>query len=179
MSGDSEQTAVTVRLRGDGFSEAQLRTATSLYERGYGEVESDRLVLSAQETLFLLEEGVVKVVDENGSAMSFGSLMDRYVKALPSFWTLYIVYRDLRKRGYLVKPGFGGELAYRVYEKGRRDVAKYVIHPLFEGRPDTTGNLLNATKLSMSKGKVFVLAVVERRGEVIYYQCTATPPVKD
>lgn len=153
---------------------ADMREAGELYAKGYGEVEGDHLILSPQEALFLAEARRLRVYSRDGAELEPTQLLGYYSKAVENFWLLYVVYRDLRRRGYVVKAGFGGGLAYRVYEKGRRDYSRYLVFPFFEGSPILVSSLAESARQAMAKGRSLVVAVVERRGEVIYYSCAET-----
>lgn len=89
-----------------------------------------------------------------------------------SIFTKFIVYRDLRTRGYIAKEGFGFGNDFRVYERGEysKKPAKYVIFGINEGISIKT-KLLYDNILSIEKmGKEAIIAVIERRGEIIYYK---------
>jgi len=150
-----------------------LAAINELVNRGYGEpLEGGILKLSPYEALYLAENNKLIVKKIDGNELSFNELLKTLQSKIPRLWLLYIVYRDLRRRGYIVKQGFGGALAFRVYEKGRQDQALYLVYPFFEGTPENIANLIEAVQYSISKDKQLVISVVERRGEVIYYSCS-------
>ena len=86
-------------------------------------------------------------------------------------WTKFLIYRDLRTRGYIPKEGFGFGTDFRVYEKGEygSKPAKYVIFAMNEGTEINVQSLTSSVKQILRMGKLPIIAVVERRGEVIYY----------
>ena len=49
--------------------------------------------------------------------------------------TRFLIYRDLRSRGYVAREGFGFGVDFRVYERGEfeQKPAKYVIFGINEG----------------------------------------------
>jgi tRNA-intron endonuclease len=146
---------------------------SELISKGYGELTDGALLkLNPYETLYLVENNRLIVKTKDGNELSFNELLRKMQLRFPRLWLLYVVYRDLRRRGYVVKEGFGGSLAFRVYEKGRLDHALYLVYPFFEGSPEGINSLLEAVQYSISKDKQLVIAVVERRGEVIYYSCS-------
>ncbi len=86
--------------------------------------------------------------------------------------TKFLIYRDLRVRGYTVKDGFGFGSDFRVYERGQfgEKGAKYLVFGLTEGKQEKIGQLQKNIEEITKMGKEPILAVVERRGEVIYYK---------
>lgn len=145
-----------------------------LASNGYGELSDGQLTLSPVETLYLLEKGSLTLHDSEGAQLDFKTLLDRLTKSIPNIWPIYIIYRDLRRSGKIVRKGFGGKLAFRLYEQPSTGTSKFVVLSLPEGSPLKIEELLRASRQVMKKGKILVIAAVERRGEVIYYSCSDT-----
>jgi len=146
-----------------------------LYEKGYyGNLDNDTLYLDPNEALLLLERKRLIIKDENGKEYDFKTLTEYFVNKIPNFWVKYLVYKDLRNRGYIVKQGFGDEIEFRVYERGAtagETNAKYLVHPVVEGSPLKLTELSKITKIAKSARKSLILVVVDRQGEVTYYKC--------
>ena len=164
------------RLLEDMSVELTGSDAVKLYGWGFGRlVSTKRLILEPHEALYLVEEGQLEVEGEGGP-IGLQELLNLYTASLEGFWVRYLVFRDLKRKRYKVAKGLDDALFLRVYERGRTDTARYLVMPLFEGEPVTVGELLRRSKQSMDQGKQLLLAIVERRGEVIYYLCTETSP---
>jgi tRNA-intron endonuclease len=88
--------------------------------------------------------------------------------------TEFLVYRDLRSRGYVAKEGFGFGNDFRVYERGdyEKKPAKYVVFGINEGTNTTAKEFASAVSQIQKMGKEAGVAVIERRGEVIYYKAS-------
>ena len=84
----------------------------------------------------------------------------------------FLIYRDIRNRGYIVKKGFGFGSDFLVYEKGQfgQKGAKYLIFALDEGTQEKIGRIQKNIDAITKMGKKPIIAVIERRGEVIYYK---------
>lgn len=141
-----------------------------LSSRGYGVVEQDKLLLTFYEALYLLDRGLLEVENEKRS-VDFQSLLKHYESVEEDAWSKYLVYRDLRSRGYVVREGFGLGVDFRVYQRGEygKDAAKYLILSIQEGKPITVERLAQIMKQCQSLKKELVLAVMNRRGEIVYY----------
>jgi tRNA-intron endonuclease len=88
--------------------------------------------------------------------------------------TKFLVYRDLRTRGYTVKDGFGFGSDFRVYSKGDfgEKGAKFLVFGLSEGKQEKIGKFQKKIEEIIKMGKEPIIAVIERRGEIIYYKIT-------
>lgn len=143
-----------------------------LSSRGYGVSENGKLTLSFYEALFLLGKEVIEVEDEKtGDEVSFQELLKRFQLVDEDAWVRYLIYRDLRSRGYVAREGFGLGIDFRVYERGEygKETAKYLIFGIQEGQPVSMGELARALRYVQSLKKKLVLAVINRRGEIVYY----------
>ena len=148
------------------------RSQDQLRNRGYGDKEDNDYLLETYEALYLLY--LNKLVITNGSIDNFGSLLKHVLKYDKEIVTRFLVYRDLRSRGYVVKEGFGFGADFRVYERGgyEKKRAKYVVFCINEGINVKVGELSKKVREIETMGKNAIAAVVERRGEVIYYKLT-------
>lgn len=146
--------------------------ADQIYENGYyGSLDEDhKLILSPVESLLLLERSRLNVTTEDeDEAFTFDKLLTYFLKDDPQIWTKYLVYRDLRSRGYVVRAGLGDVVQYRVYPRGSREEAKYLVCIVVEGSPFKLDVLDNVTRQASNVRKKLVLAVVDNVGEVTYY----------
>lgn len=71
----------------------------------------------------------------------------------------------------MVREGFGLGIDFRVYERGEygKETAKYLIFGIQEGQPVSVEDLARALRYVQSLKKRLVLAVINRRGEIVYY----------
>ena len=148
------------------------RSQDQLRNKGFGDKEDDDYLLETYEALYLLY--LNKLVITNGRIDNFGSLLKHVLKYDKEIVTRFLVYRDLRSRGYVVKEGFGFGADFRVYERGEYEKkrAKYVVFCINEGINVKVGEVSKNVREIETMGKNAIAAVVERRGEVIYYKLT-------
>ncbi|MDH3501499.1 MAG: tRNA-intron lyase [Nitrosopumilus sp.] len=139
--------------------------------KGYGDIEKEKLFLKPFESLYLLY--LEKLILKKGKKkIDFDTMMGLYQKQNDEILTKFLIYRDLRNRGYVVKDGFGFGFDFRVYERGQfgEKGAKFLIFGLNEGQQEKMGTLQKKIEQITQMGKEPVIAVIERRGEVIYYK---------
>jgi len=142
-----------------------------LNERGFGESEKDTLILNSFETLYLLYNNKLELKKINKNIV-FDELIQKYIQKNDDILTRFLLYRDLRTKGYVVKDGFGFGSDFRVYEKGtygNKD-AKFLIFAFNEGTQQKIGKLYKNIHEITQMGKEPIIAVIERRGEIIYYK---------
>ena len=143
-----------------------------LTSRGYGTSKNKKLVLTFCETLFLVGKEIIAVKDKKTrKKIGFQQLLSRYQMLDENAWAKYLIYRDLRSRGYVAREGFGFGIDFRVYERGEYGTAtaKNLVLGIQEGQPVSMEDLIRALKNAHSLKKELVLAVLNRRGEVVYY----------
>ena len=140
----------------------------------YGQLNSDKtLTLDYDEALHLYERGVITIVNSSGTVLGINECTSLFSKRAKGFWSEYLVYKDLRNRGYIVNRGISDLVKYRLYPRGAKigeTPAKTMICPLAEGK---TINLEELNKMvlqirSIKKG--LLIACVDRLGDVSYYE---------
>lgn len=143
----------------------------SLEQKGYGEVSKKKFFLKPFESLYLMYCNKLKLT-KGKKSFNFDSLMRICIKHDEDAFTKFLIYRDLRTRGYTVKDGFGFGSDFRVYERGDfgEKGAKYLVFGFSEGKQEKIGKLQQKIEQITHMGKEPIIAVIERRGEVIYYK---------
>lgn len=146
------------------------RSQDQLRNKGFGDKDDNNYLLETYEALYLLY--LNKLIITNGSVVSFSDLLKHVLRYDKDIVTKFLVYRDLRSRGYVAKEGFGFGADFRVYERGgyEKKQAKFVVFCVNEGINVNVGELSKNVREIETMGKSAIAAVVERRGEVIYYK---------
>jgi tRNA-intron endonuclease len=142
-----------------------------LRNRGFGEKEDSDYVLKSYEALYLSYTKKITIKDHD-KIFGFEDLVRILIKRDKNILTKFMVYRDLRSRGYIPKEGFGFGVDFRVYGRGEyeKKPAKYVVFGISEGTKIKADRLARTIEQIARMGKDAVVAVIERRGEVIYYK---------
>ncbi len=156
--------------------------ASRLYKEGfYGryigvpkpkELELKRPIeLSPVEALYLMEKGRLKIYDEEGKELDLRTFREWARGIYDMFDEVYEVYKDLRSRGYVVRPGLKFGTTFAVYKYGPGiDHAPFLVHVMpYESKLDPI-EIIRAGRLSHSVRKKFIIAVVSPQNkEVKYY----------
>jgi len=169
------------------------REAVSLYtEHGYGKpmpLESpERLELDLIEAAYLLEKGKLKIYVMEGNKkrmLNLKEVMEIGEKRVSQFHAQYVVYSDLRNKGYLVKTGYKFGAHFRVYEKGVKikrgpkapfEHTKFVVHAVPEEAAFSLPEMSRAVRLAHNIRATFVWAVVDKENDVTYYEIKRLKP---
>ena len=170
MSFDFE-TKISAKLINEKTIVINPKMQNILTERGFGESEKDTLVLDSFETLYLLYNNKLELKKVNKTIV-FDELIQKYIQKHDDILTRFLLYRDLRTKGYVVKDGFGFGSDFRVYERGNYGLkdAKFLIFAFNEGTQQKIGKLYKNIGEITKMGKEPIIAVIERRGEIIYYK---------
>jgi tRNA-intron endonuclease len=159
------------KLSEKGVVVSEQSSIDQLTSRGYGTLEGKVFTLTFFESLYLQDKEMLEVKDKAGETVDFQTLLHCYEAQNENAWVNYLVYRDLRTRGYVVREGFGESIDFRIYERGTygKDTAPYLILGTQEGKPLPINDLVAAMQKCQSQKKELILAVMNRRGEIVYY----------
>ncbi len=147
-----------------------LRLASKLI----GEIVENKVVFNLYEALYLLERGKLEIVHD-GKTLTKDDLIRIGVKRDERFLEKYIVYKDLKSRGYIVGAGLKFGSDFRVYEKGanlsdRRTHSKWVVWVFRQGEKLPLEFLASVIRVAHSTRKKVLIAVVDIEGDVTYYE---------
>jgi tRNA-intron endonuclease, archaea type len=156
-----------VKAQFDGKEVRLGKDARALYEQsGYGRPEKDGSVLrlAPVEALYLIHRNRIEI-----TGYDFDRLLSAFTTE-PNFLRTYLVYRDLRERGYAVQTG---PHDFRVFRRGERPgtgQSKYMVRVLSERDMIDFGVLVREFSASAHMRKQHVLAVVDDENELTYYE---------
>ncbi len=169
--------------------------ATVIFDNGKGYVNKDesdrisqqgfygtrlddgRLELEPVEMLHLIERKRITVATEDGTAVLAKDIVNNQLPKDSDLWVRYLVFRDLRSRGYAVRQGFGEGIGFRVYARGEKPgiaSANQLVYVLKEGVPISLHDLDSVTDTASAARKKLIFALIDQNGEVNYYRVAQT-----
>lgn len=162
-------------LFADGKGYVDSDNADKISQQGfYGtRLDDGRLELLPVEVMHLLERKRVVPKSSENVPVTAESVVSGLLSTVPHLWTDYLVFRDLRSRGYAVRQGFGGGIGFRVYTRGDKPggaTASQLIYVLREGEPISLQDLDMVTEAAATARKKLVFALVDQNGEVNFYR---------
>jgi len=148
--------------------------AQSLYAKSrFGEKTGDKIQYSLSETLFLIEEKKLEVLSNKDKKISKKDLIKRFQRIDKRFNIKYFVFKDLRKKGYIIKTALKFGADFRVYDKGKKPGnahAKWIVFVDHESRKITWHEFSAKNRVAHSTKKNLLLAIVDEEGDIIYYE---------
>lgn len=138
---------------------------------GEGESESD-VTLTLEEAAFLLEAGklVIKKGKGKEQALAFEEFLKHSLELVPNFGARYIVYKDLKERGYVVQPGGADFWLYPRGTKPGAKSARHFIRILSEREFLAVTDLERLVDLAHNMRKEPIIAVVDDESDITYYE---------
>ncbi|MDP6641369.1 MAG: tRNA-intron lyase, partial [Nitrososphaerales archaeon] len=103
----------------------------------FGEKLGEKILYSLSEALLLIQDKKMDLFDYKDKKLSEKEILKKFQRLDKNFKTKYLVFKDLRKKGYIVKTAlkFGAE--FRVYEKGKKvsqTHSKWICFPVEENK---------------------------------------------
>jgi tRNA-intron endonuclease len=153
------------------FSNA--KEAFTIYDTSrFGEPKEGKIYYSLVEALYLLEKGKLRVY-AGKKKLSFDAFMEKAQELEKNFHTRFIVFRDMRNRGYIVKTALKFGADFRVYERGVKpgeEHAKWILYPVFESAGLTWHEFAAKNRVAHSTRKRLLIAIVDEENDVTYYE---------
>lgn len=142
----------------------------------FGRVEGENLELSIVEATYLIDNDRLKIYknDEKLTKEFFKSLLLN-----EGLYTRFLVYRDLRNRGYIVKTGFKYGSDFRLYGRGKSPGdghSEYLVKIFHESEEISVLEFSSNVRVAHGVKKTLLMAVVDDEGDVTYYETEWTRP---
>jgi tRNA-intron endonuclease, archaea type len=145
---------------------------TLLEKSQFGEKKGDKIQYSIYETLFLVEKLKIKVF-QGKKELTKQELEKKLHKIEKPFPTKYVVFKDLREKGNIVKTALKFGADFRVYEKGTspgKSHAKWIVFVDRETNRISWHEFSAKNRVAHSTKKNLLLAIVDEERDVLYYE---------
>jgi len=159
--------------------------AGQIYSKGYfgNPLSGGSLKLNLIEAIYLTEVGKLKVY-KGSQPQNLEKLFRMGNKLVENFEINYIVYRDLRQRGYVVKKG-SVPLDFRVLPRGGipgKNPSKFWVLAMSERSEFDIQRMISIVNKVKKAKKTLLLAIVDEESDITYYRSKIIKPkgrVKD
>ena len=145
-----------------------------MYEKSrFGEKKEGKIFYSLVEGLYLLEKKKLKVLDGRGKEISVESFIKKVRRKNKGFWIKYLVFRDMRDRGFIVKTALKFGADFRVYDRGVKpgeDHARWVLYAVHESQAYTWHDFSAKNRVAHSTRKKLLIGVVDDEEDVTYWE---------
>jgi tRNA intron endonuclease len=137
-------------------------------KRGFGDLIDNKLYLTIVEGIYLSERGMIKVISDD-KEIDFEELL-KFGSVEQNIFGKYIVFKDLKEKGYHVKTAFKYGCAFRVYRGSvEEEHADYIIDVFMEGEKIDANILAAHVRIAHSVKKDMIFAFVDTDNDITYY----------
>ncbi len=138
---------------------------SDILESFFGKILFGKIILSPLETAYLIERGLIAKENKDELLNYIFNILEKYD---PSISEKYCVFRDLKKRGHVVKSGFKYGAHFRVYKDNPDEThSNYLVNVVNRNSVLKPQILSSNVRTAHAVNKKLMLAVVE--GENIEY----------
>ena len=144
----------------------------------FGELSNDKIQYSLFEAMFLVKNKKIEIVSKN-KIISQEELLKKFQRIDKKFLLKFIVFNDLRKKGYVVKTALKFGADFRVYDKGSKPGqkhAKWLVFVESENNRLTWHEFSAKNRVAHSTKKKLLLSIVDAENSVSYYEVSWIKP---
>jgi len=142
----------------------------------FGEKLGEKILYSLSEALYLVQEKKMDIYNYKNEKLAQKDILKKFSNIDKNFKTKYLVFKDLRKNGYIVKTALKFGADFRVYEKGSKidKHSKWLCFPISENKQLTWQDFSAKNRIAHSTKKNLLIAVVDDEGAISYYEVNWT-----
>ncbi|MEM0129199.1 MAG: hypothetical protein QXG65_03435, partial [Thermoplasmata archaeon] len=154
--------------------------ASAIYAKGYFGTPQPGggLFLDRYDSVYLAEMGRIEPVDDAGRPIAWPSLVRRAAKGDPDFPVRYLVYRDLRQRGYVVRSS-PPPVAFTLLPRGgvlNKTPSRFWVQALSERAPFELRTLVELADRARAAKKSLLIGIVDEESDLTYYRIRRPSP---
>ena len=131
-----------------------------------GEIKQGKVIYSIYEVLYLIDEKKAELI-KGKNPVKFEQLLKKAEA------NIYVVFKDLRDKGNILKEGLKFGADFRVYEKGEKPGkahAKYLLYVTNSSKKLELKDFAAKARIAHSTNKILLLAAVDSERDVSYYE---------
>lgn len=166
-------------LKDDIVTVSDQKEGSTLYNKGnYGyPIRGGGVDLDLLEATYLLESKRLQVL-RSGAEMTFEELFLHSSGVHEDFDIRYMVYRDIRQRGFVIKSETGG-FDFSVFPRGKtisNSRPQYVLKAVSERSAFGIGTFADDLNSSEKKDRQLLYGIVDEEGDLTYYLVSGKEP---
>jgi len=137
-----------------------------LVNKGFGVKRNNYLELDLFETMYLLEKGKIEVSLDN-KKINLNDFEKYSCKKIKNFKDKYLVYKDLKEKGHIIKDGAIFGFDFRVYDGKSKthEHTKYVLD-VKRTHKDEMSKVIKSERLANSIKTKYVIAIIDLENKI-------------
>lgn len=132
-------------------------------------IEGNKLQLSLLEGVFLLDEDKLNLFHDQ-KKIGFSSLMALASEKIPNFEIKYLVFKDLRKRGYMLRTSSKQNEKFDFYLDKKTEEGATCYISTFSEKNKISVSEIKKQLLFIQKNEAIWFAVIDEEGDITYYE---------
>lgn len=139
----------------------------------FGEKDNEKVFYMLEEAYYLVEQKKMKILSSNLKKLDKETVYKKFSRIDKDFLLNYFVFRDLRKKGYIVKSGLKFGVRFRIYDKGKnleRTHSKWLCFIVKENDKISWYDFASKNRVSNSTKKSLLICVVDLENDITYYE---------
>jgi len=141
-------------------------------KNSFGKKIGEKIQYSFSEALYLVEKQKMEIFSKNKKIQK-KDLLNQLQKIDKKIQIKYLVFRNLREKGYVVKTALKFGADFRVYDKGlkiKEKHSKWIIFVDHESKKLNWHEFSAKNRVAHSTKKNLLLAIVDEEGDITYYE---------
>jgi len=144
------------------FSNQELAIALS-NTSCFGELKNGKVIYSIYEAIYLAEKGKARLAGRKDNKKITKT---KHTKE-------YLVFKDLRDKGFILKEGLKFGSDFRVYDKSKKpgkDHAKYLLYIVESKKKLSLSDFSAKARIAHTTNKSLLLALIDSEEDINYYE---------
>lgn len=168
---------ITATLINNQITSNTSEAHTLSQKSNFGEKSNQKIIYSISEAFFLTETNKIQILDFKNNPISQEQLLKKFCKLDKNFPTKYTAFKDLRKKGYVVKTALKFGADFRVYDKTKQTShSKWLCYPIQENQSIKWQDFAAKNRVAHSTKKNLLIAIVDEENQISYYEIKWTQP---
>jgi len=137
-----------------------------------GEKSNQKITYSPFETFYLIEKNKLELFSRQDKKLTKEQILKKFTKN-KNFLTKYLVFKDLREKGYVVKTALKFGADFRVYDKGKKTNqthSKWICFTTKENKSTTWHDFTAKNRVAHSTKKNLLIAIVDDENQISYFE---------
>lgn len=147
--------------------------AHSLHKKSYfGEPTGEKIQYLLSEALYLVDREKMDIYSRNKKILK-KDLLNKFRRIDKKIQIKYPVFKDLRKKGYILKTALKFGADFRVYDKATKPGkkhAKWILFADHESKKLALHEFAAKNRVAHSTRKNLLLAIVDEENKITYYE---------
>ena len=169
---------ITAQLNKEIISSNSSEAISLEQKSSFGEKVEDKIQYTLTEAFYLIETKKIEIYS-NSKKLKKDEIEKLFSRIDKKFYLKYLVYKDLRKQGYVIKTALKFGADFRIYEKGKKPSeahAKWLAFVEHETNKNSWQEFSAKNRIAHSTKKKLLLAIVDEEADIIYYEVNWIKP---